>query len=132
MNKELEREEANVIPSVFGRSSERTFLPLTTMISVTRVIPIITEGGEIDIPREGFARLAKSVSERFNAVLEVHEHAQPGAYHGRDYVDVPHLLLLLVADSDEELVKVIDAIDPEIEELVNTHTNMELAVPAGR
>lgn len=131
MNKELEREEANVIPSVFGRSSERTFLPLNTMISVTRIIPIVTEGGEIDIPREAFARLA-SVSERFNVVLEVHEHALPSAYHGRDYVDVPHLLLHLVADSDEELVKVIDAIDPEIEELVNTQTNMELAVPAGR
>jgi len=132
MIKELEREEATVIPSVFGRLSERTYLPPNTMTSVYRIIPTVTEVGEIDVPREALKRLAQSVSERFNAVLEVHEHALPGAYHGREYVDAPHLLFNLVADNDEELEKVIDAIDPEIEELVNTQTNMEPAVPAGR
>jgi len=132
MNNELERKEAVVSSSVFGVIADPISSLSTIMISIYRIIPKFTDEGELAIPPEALTELADSVSARFNAILEAHDHKEAGAYHDRPYVDQPHYLFNLIAESDAELQEVIDAIDPQIEELVNTYTKQMPAVPAGR
>lgn len=99
------------------------------MTSMSRAIPKITDDGVVEIPVSAFAEIKSVASEEFDAIVSIHDHDAPGAYHGNPFVPVPHYLVDVLID--EELVDdFIERIDPLIEDLIARHTQQP-EVPAG-
>jgi hypothetical protein len=97
--------------------------------SLSRVIPQVSERGRVSIPAEEWDRIGQLLRDEFdgNANFVVHDHIRPGAYHGGDYISVPHYLLQLEAD-EEELTSILAVIDPVIDEIIDTHTETNVPV----
>jgi hypothetical protein len=97
--------------------------------SLSRVIPQISESGRLSIPADEWERIGQILRDEVggNANFVVHDHIQPGAYHGGEFIPVPHYFLQLEADEDE-IQSVLDAINPVIDEIIDTHTETHMPV----
>lgn len=131
LNNQLERKEARSVPSSSRRvSGLHPFTP-TTMPSASRILPINTSDGIVDIPGSAFAPLGDELRERFNVHLRVHKH-KAGVNHG-EFVPLDHYLVELTAASHEQIEEAIDAIDDRVNALVERFTTQRSTeVPAGR
>jgi hypothetical protein len=98
-------------------------------ITISRPIPQLTDDGVVEIPISAWADVRQVAEEEFDAEINLHDHSEPGAYHGRDFVPVAHYLV--EATLDAELVDdFIERIDPLIEDVIARHTKQP-ALPAG-
>jgi hypothetical protein len=97
------------------------------MATATRVLPKLSDRGILDIPSSAF-NAVRLVAEDMGVALRVHDHQVPGAFHGEDFVPVPHLLLELSAEHAFQIARCIDVIDPQIETIVDAHMK-PFAVP---
>lgn len=99
-------------------------------IIISRPIPKLTDDGVVEIPFSAWADIRQIAEEEFNANVTLHDHDEPGAYHGREYVATAHYLIEVLID--EELVeKFVDQIDPLIDDLIARHTQ-PVALPSGK
>lgn len=87
------------------------------MDTITRVVPLTDGISRLTADRNVWNPIEEIVKERFGATLQVHLHTAPGAYHGREFVEVAHFLLELTAQSDQ-IPEIIDTINPMIEEVI--------------
>lgn len=111
-------------PCSFDRSYSQ---PLTAMATATRVLPKLSNRGILDVPSSAF-NAVRLAAEEMGVTLRVHDHHIPGAFHGEDFVPVPHLLLELSAEHAFQVARCIDVIDPQIETIVDAHMK-PFAVP---
>lgn len=93
-----------------------------TRTQLSRVIPLVTSAGTLDLPLDACDRIGSIVVDDFDAELAVIPHPGRLEFDGDEPVPVPpHLHLELSADEDivDELLAVID---PLIEELIAEYT----------
>lgn len=95
-----------------------------------RVIPKLSDRGILSIPMAAWEPIRAQVASQFDAVLHVHHHQLPGAYHGDAPVPVPHYLLELLGDDLDQMDAAKDMIDEFVEALVRTHINTESTTPS--
>lgn len=97
--------------------------------TLSRSIPKITDDGVVEIPFSAWADVKSVAKEEFDAIVSIHDHDAPGAYHGEPFEQFPHYFVEVLID--RELVDdFIERIDPLIEDLIARHTQQP-AVPAG-
>lgn len=113
-----------------GQTNARVHFTPTTMLHVKRILVRETEDGSTTIPETAWRALIREMRDTFDAILEVHDHDGPGAFHGYDFVPAAHYLLRLAAGDIDQLNRAIGAVNPRIEELVKTFTRT--SVPADR
>lgn len=94
--------------------------------TLSRTLPRITHAGSLDIPPSDWLPLRALLAEQFGASLRVHEH-DAGAYHGNPPVPVDHYLVEITLDSESDVGRVIEAVDPMIEEIIDRNTTREFA-----
>lgn len=94
---------------------------------LSRAVPRISPAGSLDIPPSDWLPVRTLLAEQFNAALRVHEHGA-GAYHGNPFVPFPHYLIEITLDTESDVGRVIEAVDPMIEEIIDRNTTRELAL----
>jgi hypothetical protein len=97
--------------------------------TISRPIRKITDEGVVEIPVSAWAEVKRVAEEEFNAIVSIHDHDAPGAYHGRPFVPFAHYLVEINIDGDL-IDDFIDRVDPLIEDVIARHTQQS-AVPAG-
>lgn len=93
---------------------------------LSRIVPRITPTGTLDIPPNDWLPVRTLLAEQFSATLHVHEHGA-GAYHGNPFVPIPHFLIEITLDTESDVGRVIEAVDPMIEEIIDRNTTRALA-----
>ena len=94
--------------------------------TITRTIPAEIEDGHLfDIPPSAWADVAKVANEEFGAFVNIHFHAEPGAYHGGPLIPFPHFLIEATLDLGQ-VSAFIERIDPIINDVVARHTQLPL------
>ena len=96
--------------------------------TLSRALPRITPAGSLEIPPSDWLPVRALLAEQFGASLRVHEH-DAGAYHGNPPVPVPHYLVEITLDTESDVGRVIDVVDPMIEEIITRNTAREFASP---
>jgi hypothetical protein len=110
------------------RSAVSHFITPTCMtITATRTIPQVSGEGTTEVPYEAFDEVRSIVENESDVRIVIHNHEIPGAFHGRDYVPVPHYLLELTGEEDE-LDAVVSRIDPIVDDIIKRHTR-QFALP---
>lgn len=101
--------------------------PTCMTITATRTIPQVSGEGTTEVPYEAFDEVRSIVENESDVRIVIHNHETPGAFHGRDFVPVPHYLLELTGEEDE-LDAVISRIEPIVEDIIARHTR-QFALP---
>ncbi len=102
------------------------------MIGVlSRVIPQIGNDGVVSIPLDAWDAIREIAKTEFDAVFCIHDHAISGAYHDGEFVPYPHYLIEFEVDG-ARAKELCDRVHPLVEELIETHTNTNLRLPAAR
>jgi len=84
-------------------------------------IPAETEDGELlDIPRSAWADVEKVANEEFGALVNIHFHKEPGAYHGGSLIPFPHFLIETTLDIGQ-VSGFIERIKPIINDVIASH-----------
>lgn len=91
-------------------------------VTVTRVIPLLSNTGTVAIPFEAWEPIIRAVQEDFEGEIFLHHHDAPGAYHNRRAVPTPHYLLEIVIDA-RWIGDYTQTVAPLIDEIVAWHTH---------
>lgn len=98
-------------------------------VTTSRPILKITDEGVVEIPISAWAEVKRVAEEEFDAIVSIHDHDAPGAYHGRPFLPFAHYLF--EANIDGDLIEAfINRVDPLIEDVIARHTQQP-TVPAG-
>jgi hypothetical protein len=91
-------------------------------ITISRGIPQVTDLGTVSIPFDDWQPIIRAVEDDFEGDISIHDHDEPGAYHGWPEVPTPHYLLEISVD-EEKVEELIDTLNPLIDELVTRNTS---------
>jgi len=94
--------------------------------TLSRVLPRVTPTGLLDVPSSDWLPVRALLAEQFDSTLRIHEH-DAGAYHGNPPVPISHYLVEIALDNESDVGRVIEAIDPMIEEIIDRNTTPAFA-----
>jgi hypothetical protein len=113
----LERTEG--LPSVALRCS-LYFLHPTTMQRAITILPKPIPDDVDDVPHDAWAVLARAMRTA-GVSVRVHEHPPHGAFHGEPEVPVPHLLIVLAAETDEMIEQTVESFKASFQALAASY-----------